>query len=115
MHTKSDEEVYVFPNAPTPTRPVIFDPDHCNGCNKCVSVCIMDILLPNPEKGKPPLVVFPDECWYDACCELHCPESNAIRLNYPLMWKVPWKRKETGEYHWVGEKSPLPPNPKPPV
>ncbi len=49
MNTKRDEEVYAFPNAPTPTRPVIFDPDNCTGCNKCVNVCIMDILLPNPE------------------------------------------------------------------
>jgi len=115
MDKEKDEKVYAFPNIPSPARPVIIDPDICNGCNACVKVCVMGILIPNPKKGKAPLVLFPDECWYDGCCLFHCPEPGAIRLNYPLMWRVPWKQKETGELFWVGTKTPPPPNPKPPV
>lgn len=113
MNKEREEKVYVVSNRPTPGRPVIFDPDVCDGCNTCVEVCQMDMLMPNQEKGKPPLVVFPDECWYGGACVFACPKPGAIRLNFPLMWRVPWKRKETGEHFWVGMKNPPPPNPRP--
>ncbi len=115
MVKKKQEKIYAFPNVPSPTGPVLFDPEICNGCNVCVGVCVMDILIPNPEKGKPPLVLFPDECWYEGSCTLHCPRPGAIEVNFPLMWRVPWKGKETGEHHWVGMENPPPPNTKPPV
>jgi len=115
MSKEKNDETYAFPNMPTPTMPVIFDPEICTGCNLCIEVCQMDLLIPNPEKGKSPLVLFPDECWYCACCVFHCPKSGAIRLNYPLMWRVPWKRSDTGKHYWIGMKNSLPPNPKPPV
>ncbi|MCK4784288.1 MAG: 4Fe-4S binding protein, partial [Desulfobacteraceae bacterium] len=36
--------------------PVVIDPKVCTGCNECVKVCTNGVLLPNPEKGKPPIV-----------------------------------------------------------
>ncbi|MCX6013360.1 MAG: ferredoxin family protein [Chloroflexi bacterium] len=65
-------EIYALPNEPSPARPVIFDPEYCNGCNVCVEVCVQDVLIPNPEKGKPPIILYPDECYYDGNCVLHC-------------------------------------------
>ena len=113
MKKEKEQNVYIAPNSPSPSRPIVFDPDKCNGCNKCVEVCQRDLFMPNPEKGKPPQVVFPEECWYDGSCVFVCPVEGAIRLNFPLMWRVPWKRKETGEQFWVGKKNPPPPNPRP--
>ena len=110
---KKDETIYMWPNACAPTRPVIFDPDICDGCNACVDICQTDVLMPNPEKGKPPLVLYPDECWYCGPCVYICPKQGAITLNYPLMWRTPWRRKDTGKHYWIGMKNPLPPNKKP--
>jgi len=53
------KKVYATPNAPAPTRPVIFNPDLCIGCNTCVEVCQMDVFIPNPEKGEPPIILYP--------------------------------------------------------
>jgi NAD-dependent dihydropyrimidine dehydrogenase PreA subunit len=92
------KNLYATPNATAPTRPIIFDPDLCIGCNTCVDVCQMDVFIPNPEKGEPPIIVYPDECWYEGCCVVMCPAPGAIRLNHPLMQRVRWKRKETGEH-----------------
>lgn len=70
--------------------PVIFDEHACNGCNLCVDVCPMDVLAPNPLKGKPPAVAYPDECWYDGACWLRCPRQalGAITVDIPLPLKV---------------------------
>ncbi|WP_350340634.1 ferredoxin family protein [Candidatus Solincola tengchongensis] len=56
-----------------PCRPVLFDPELCTGCNACVDVRRKDVLFPNPEKGKPPLILYPDECWFCGCCVIYCP------------------------------------------
>ena len=104
----SKEKVYATPNVTTPNRPVIFNSDLCNGCNVCVEVCQMDVFIPNPEKGKPPIMLYPEECWYEGCCVAHCPIPGAIKLNHPLMQRVRWKRKETGEHFRVGMKNPPP-------
>jgi NAD-dependent dihydropyrimidine dehydrogenase PreA subunit len=74
-------------------KPLKFDSEICDGCNRCVDVCQVDILLPNPNKGKPPVVVYPGECWYGGCCVAICPKPGAIRLNMPLMNRVHWKKK----------------------
>ncbi|MFX1513046.1 MAG: ferredoxin family protein [Promethearchaeota archaeon] len=107
----------VLPNQITPNKPVIFNSSVCTGCNKCVEVCMSDIFLPNPEKGSPPLILYPDECYYDGNCVRKCPQHDkgAIRLNWPLMQRVRWKRKETGEHFRIGMPNPPPPNTKPPV
>ncbi len=90
------KDVYAFPNSAAPHRPVIFNPDLCDGCNKCLA-CQMDVLFPHPEKGKPPVVMFPDECWYCGSCVDICPKQGAIRVNHPLMQRTVWRDKKTGE------------------
>ncbi len=69
---------------------VEIDPAACSGCNTCVDVCIMDVLAPNPEKGKPPIVAYPEECWFDGCCVEMCPQTNkgAIRVRTPVSMRV---------------------------
>ena len=60
----------MLPNPPTPNRAVEFDPAVCNGCNRCVEICRSDVLMPNPVEKLPPVVLYPDECWYCGCCVL---------------------------------------------
>jgi NAD-dependent dihydropyrimidine dehydrogenase PreA subunit len=91
------DKVYITPNVPTPGRPVIFNPDICTGCNECVEACQVDVFVPNPEAGMPPIILHPEECWYGGCCVAHCPSPGAIEFNWPLMQRVQWKRKDTGE------------------
>jgi NAD-dependent dihydropyrimidine dehydrogenase PreA subunit len=91
-----DERAYVIPE-PTTHAPLTFDPEICIGCNICVDICQVDILLPNPEVGEPPIVVYPDECWYDGSCVSACPEPAAITLNNMAGKQVCFRRKESGE------------------
>ena len=93
-----ENKAYAIPNLPGHGRPVVFNPDVCTGCNKCVTFCAMDVLIPNPQKGKPPVILYPEECWYGGDCVEECPSPGAITLNHPLIQRVGWKRKETGEY-----------------
>ena len=113
----TQKDIRMFPNLVTPRNPVIFDETVCTGCNMCVEICVMDILAPNPEKGKPPIILYPDECYYDGLCMQHCPlwQKGAIILNHPLNQRVRWKRKETGEHFRLGMPDPPPPNDRPPV
>ena len=62
------KKAVAVPNPLTPCTPVTFDATLCTGCNRCVDVCRMDVFIPNPESGKPPLVLYPDECWFCGCC-----------------------------------------------
>lgn len=75
--------------------PIRYDEEKCIGCNRCVEICQVDLLLPNPEKGKPPIVMFPGECWYCGCCVMECPVKGAITLRHPLMNQAQWVRKDT--------------------
>ncbi len=111
------EDMKVFPNRVTPNNPIIFNEDVCNGCNTCVELCVMDIMIANPEQGKPPVIIYPDECYYDGLCVQNCPlwHEGAIKLNHPLNQRVRWKRKATGEHFRIGMKNPPPPNTTPPV
>lgn len=77
--------------------PVSFDPDLCIGCNICVDVCQVDIMIPHSEEGLPPVVAFPEECWYDGSCVAACPVPGAISLNRMAKDTVCFRRKETGE------------------
>ena len=92
-------KVYIVPNVATPNRPVIRNPEICNGCNTCVNICQVDVYLPNPVKGKPPITLHPDECWYCGCCVNECPRRTlgAIKFNWPLQQRGFYKRKATGE------------------
>lgn len=75
-------------------NPIIFDNKKCIGCNKCVEICQVDILIPNPEKGKHPIVLYPGECWYCGCCVMECPVEGSIKLRHPLMNQAHWVAKD---------------------
>ena len=94
----SEYKAYAVPNAPTPARPVIINEELCTGCNNCVEVCPIDIFIPAAKQGDAPIILFPDECWYGGGCVAHCPVEGAIKLNHPLMQRVRYKRKSTGEH-----------------
>ena len=70
--------------------PLLFDESVCTGCNICVEVCPMDILGPNPEKNKPPLVLYGDECRYCGACWIRCPhrERHALKIVVPPSMRV---------------------------
>jgi len=74
-------------------NPIIYDSSKCIGCNRCMEICQVDIFLPNPEKGKHPIVAYPGECWYCGCCVMECPVEGAIKLRHPLMNRVHWIEK----------------------
>jgi NAD-dependent dihydropyrimidine dehydrogenase PreA subunit len=107
-----EKAVFIMPNPMTPNQCVTIDPALCKGCNSCIEACRTDVLVPNPEKGQPPIVLYPDECWFDGCCVANCPEG-AITMNFPMNQRVGWKRKATGEYFRIGMKNPPPPNTRP--
>jgi NADPH-dependent glutamate synthase beta subunit-like oxidoreductase/ferredoxin len=64
---------------------------------------------------EPPMVLYPDECWFCGTCVEECPAAGAIRMEHPLNQRVGWKRKETGELFRPGMKNPPPPYTLPPV
>jgi NAD-dependent dihydropyrimidine dehydrogenase PreA subunit len=111
------ENVYISQRVTAPNEPVEFNENICNGCNRCVDVCMMDVFVPNPEPGKHPIVLHPDECWYCGSCVMECPlrERGAIKFKWPIKALIRWKRKETGEHFRVGMPNPPPPNLMPPV
>jgi len=80
-------------------QPLTFNEKLCNGCKLCVEVCQLDILIPNLIKGKPPQIMYPDECWYEGSCVMVCPIPGAIILNNIPENNVSWKRKESGDIH----------------
>jgi NAD-dependent dihydropyrimidine dehydrogenase PreA subunit len=86
------KKIYVIPESRI-TNPITFNQDKCIGCNICMDICQVDIFIPNPKKGKPPILLYPGECWYCGCCVAECPKQGAIKLNIPLMNRVHWKRK----------------------
>ena len=81
--------------------PVTFDPELCIGCNICVAVCQVDIMLPNREEGLPPIIAYPGECWYDGSCVVACPVPGAITLNRLAKDRVRFRRKESGEDYFT--------------
>lgn len=113
----TESEPAVVSNVITPSKPVLFDESVCIGCNQCLEACMSDIFIPNPRAGKPPIIVYPDECYYDGACVMECSlrDKGAIQVNWPLMQRVRWKRKNTGEHFRIGMADPPPPNTKPAV
>ena len=59
------------------------------------NVCQVDVFIPNPEKGSPPIILHPDECWYCGCCVIDCPNPGAISFNWQLQQRGSWKDKVT--------------------
>ncbi|MGB7605751.1 MAG: ferredoxin family protein [Lutisporaceae bacterium] len=90
----SDKKAYMLPEMPS-SNPIVYNKEKCIGCNRCVEICQVDILIPNPERGKPPIVLYPGECWYCGCCVMECPLEGAITLRHPLMNQVNWVAKES--------------------
>lgn len=75
--------------------PPIIDKEKCIKCNKCASICPMDVYGP-VKAGETPVVRFPDECWHCRACVLDCP-AGAIDMRYPiptLMMSMPAPAKE---------------------
>ena len=72
-------------------------------------------MMPHPEKGKEPIVVYAEECWFCGGCVQECPRQ-ALTLVTPAKQRLStvWRRKETGEEYRVGMKNPLPSNTTPP-
>lgn len=70
---------------PCSANPLIFNDDICIGCNRCVNVCQVDTMIPNPEKGKHPILLYPGECYYCGSCVMECPRKGAIKLQHPVM------------------------------
>ena len=110
-----ENKAYLVTNPLTPCQAVKIDPELCTRCNMCVDVCLTDVMIRNPEKDKPPIVLYPDECWFCGTCVEDCPVPGAIRIEHPLNQRVGWKRKDTGEYFRIGMKNPPPPYTRPPV
>lgn len=80
-------------------RPLIFDNTKCVGCNICANTCQVDILIPSPEKGKHPIVMYPGECYYCGACVMSCPNDGAIRLQHPLMNRAKFIPAKKGADH----------------
>lgn len=110
-----ENEAYLVANQPAPGQAIYIDPELCIGCNQCIEYCRSDVMVPHPEEGRPPIVLYPDECWFGGTCMEPCPVPGAIEMEHPLNQRVAWKRKETGEYFRIGMKNPPPPNTRPPV
>lgn len=108
------EAIYTFPAFSGPSRVLKFDVEKCVGCNTCVDVCPIDVMIPNPEKGKEPIVVFAEECWFCGSCVNDCPKE-AITLCNPTKQNISavWVDKATGKEYRVGMNDPLPPNTRP--
>ena len=87
-------KAYITPNPMTPNQCVAINPDLCIACNSCVDVCRSYVMLPNNEKGMPPYVIYPDECWFCGCCITHCPhgEEGAIEIVTPFQMRGSFKR-----------------------
>jgi NAD-dependent dihydropyrimidine dehydrogenase PreA subunit len=63
---------------------IYFNESVCIGCNICVEVCPCDVFAPNPEKGKPPIVRYAEECYFDGSCINLCPQKGAIEIVTPF-------------------------------
>ena len=93
--------VFVYPNHTGPTYAVDIDEELCIGCYNCAGICRVQTILPNPEKGKPPIVAYPDECWYCGCCVESCP-TGALQMRLPINQRILFKDKESGEIFRIG-------------
>ena len=70
----------------------IIDEETCIGCDLCIDSCPLDIFATGKDSGDLPIVLYPDECWYDGACVEICPVELAIRLVHPLYMKLVLKR-----------------------
>lgn len=99
------DKVYLVPNHYAPTQAIFIDPEKCIRCNKCSEICRVQNILPNPIKGEVPVILYPDECWYCACCVGECP-THALEMRLPINQRIFFKRKESSEVFRIGQKNP---------
>jgi len=90
-----DKRIFTTGEMPA-ANPISFDTSKCIGCYNCLEACQVDVFVPGESRGrgKPPLALFPGECWYCGCCVMECPVEGAIRLRHPLMNQAHWVAKE---------------------
>ncbi len=68
----------------------IIDRERCSGCGECVEVCAQDVFF-GSSKGEPPVVAYPDMCYYCNSCVEECPVEGAIKLRIPLPLHIAYK------------------------
>jgi len=65
--------------------PPVIDLNKCNGCGICDLHCPLDVIHLD-DKGKVPVVKYPDECWHCGSCRLDCPvEAVTIRFGPEML------------------------------
>lgn len=96
-------EFTITPNPTGPTFAIDIDKELCIACNSCANICRIQTILPNAIKGKPPVVAYPDECWYCGCCVEACP-TGALEMRLPLNQRILFKDKESGSVFRLGTK-----------
>ena len=101
-------DAILTPNPVLPNHVIKIDPSKCVACYQCAQICRCNVLMENPEKDQPPILVYPEECWHCAVCTENCP-TGAIEFDHPINQKITWKRKATGEMFRIGMKNPPPP------
>lgn len=101
------DDVFILPNVTGPTEAVSINEEICIGCNACANICRTQTILPSPEKGKTPVLVYPDECWFCGCCVEVCP-TGALEMRHPIAKRLLFKKKQTGEVYRIGQKDPPP-------
>ena len=109
-----EKQIRLYPNPITPNSSILFDEDLCIGCGRCINHCRSDVLMPNPQKGKPPVVAYPDECWFCGCCALACPR-HAVMMTFPMNQRAVWRRKDTGKLYRTCVENDLEENTRPPI
>ncbi|MDF3001483.1 MAG: 4Fe-4S ferredoxin iron-sulfur binding domain protein [Bacillota bacterium] len=97
-------DAILTPNPVLPNHVIKIDPAKCIACYQCAQICRCNVLMENPEKGQPPVLVYPEECWHCAVCTENCP-TGAIEFDHPINQKITWKRKATGELFRIGMKN----------
>ncbi len=102
----------MVPNPLGPGQSISIDPEFCIACNQCADTCRNSVMVHNPEKDQPPVVMYPDECWFCGCCTINCP-TGAIKMIHPINQKIAFKRKATGEIFRVGQNNGPKANTKP--
>ncbi len=65
--------------------PPIINEDLCTHCGMCAAICPMHLF--KHEKGRVPVVAYPEECWHCNACVLDCPKK-AVDLRFPLHYLV---------------------------
>ena len=84
-HSENIPAAFHAVQVPCSADPIVYDETLCIACNSCVRACQTEVLMPSPDKGKPPVVMYPGECMYCGACVMECPKDGAIRLQHPLM------------------------------